>query len=509
MTRGRTILIVAAVCLVVIAGAVVAVRTTSSPNDSRPNILVVMVDDSTFEEIRVMASVKQRLADEGTSFSRAYVTTPNCCPSRATYYTGRFPHNNGVKDNVPPLGGATAFVPTERDSIGVWLQGAGYYTAQIGKYLNGWGDADKGQWKDGIAPMPGWDHWFTPIDPSTYRYYNYQVSDDGRERSFGSSDEDYQTDVLGREVLDTIDEATASGRPWFISFTPLAPHVGQSEASLAEGGNGGVTAVAAPRHRGVLAGEQPPRSPSVMVDGEAAGSLDLAAKPELVQERARRDAAYLKGIDSTYAAEVESLLAVDEWIERFYQRLAELGVLDKTTIIFTSDNGLFHGEHGLAQKGLLYEEAVHVPLIIRGGGLPAGATADQLVSNVDLAPTILALGGASPTVPLDGRSLLPLATQKDQADTRAILLEQWYTYTSMSTQGVRHGDWAYFEWREGDRERVADRELYDLSKDPFQRTNLARKRPYASVVDELHGRLEALRTCSGATCEDSDLSRSR
>ncbi|MFK8812411.1 hypothetical protein SL626_23530, partial [Escherichia coli] len=96
-------------------------------------------------------------------------------------------------------------------------------------YLNGWGQQEPPErWTGGIEPPPGWDHWFGLIDPSTYQFYGYRVSDDGRERTFGTKPEDYQTDVFGAEVERTIERAAGTGKPWFVMWTPVAPHNGKA-----------------------------------------------------------------------------------------------------------------------------------------------------------------------------------------------------------------------------------------------------------------------------------------
>ncbi len=465
------------------------------------NLLVIMTDDQTLESVRVMSNVRTLLAEQGTTFSRYYVTTPNCCPSRATFYSGQYPHNNGVRDNVPPMGGALLFRAIEDESLGPWMQQAGYWTAHIGKYMNGYGDPNPPySWDDGIEPQPGWDRWFSLIDPFTYTFYNYKVSVDGEERTYGTAPEDYQTDVLGQEVLDSIDAGVASGKPWFVSWMPVAPHIGQRER-VPEPGEipDSFTVVPAPRHLGMFANEPMFQAPSLVYGAAAASSEDLAGKPKMVQERATADEALSL---SGYRAELESLQAIDEWIGRMYDKLEETGQLDSTVIVFASDNGLFHGQHGLWQKSLLYEEAVHVPLIVRGPGFPAGTTATQLTSNIDLAPTLLGIAGGEATRVLDGRDLRPLASDPAQGTDRALLLENWYTFTNTSTQAIRVGDWAYMEWSTG------ERELYDVGTDPYQMTNLASDPAYAQTITELSQRLGVMRSCAGATCEESDLSRS-
>src|SRR5690242_14366263 len=134
--RFPTLLILVVGFVLVVAGVAVVVKARAGGQPH--NVLVIMTDDQTLEELREMPKVNQLLVAQGTTYKGYYTTTPNCCPSRAGYYSGRYPHNNGVHDNIGPAGGAKTFIPDENQTIPVWLQQAGYYTAHIGKYLNGW-----------------------------------------------------------------------------------------------------------------------------------------------------------------------------------------------------------------------------------------------------------------------------------------------------------------------------------------------------------------------------------
>ncbi|MFN8041397.1 MAG: sulfatase [Acidimicrobiales bacterium] len=470
-----------------VAVSVGAVVTRRAGSGDHPNVLMIMTDDQTLEEMRALPRTKQLIADQGTTFDEYYVSFPVCCPSRATYYSGQYAHNNGVKDNVPPLGGALKFVPHENDTLAVWMQKAGYQTASIGKYLNGWGE-------DGnIAPPPGWSHWFGLIDPSTYNYFNYSVSLNGQRYDYGTKPEDYQTDVLGQEVVNTITRFGQQDSPWFVSFTPLAPHVGGREGTKEIWS----TAVPAPRHEGIFRNEPLPVSPSY-------DEADVSKKPAFVRNLKPLDDNAKAAILGNYQKELEALQAVDEWVEKIVTTLQQTGQLDNTVIVFTSDNGLFHGQHrNLLGKVQLYEESSHVPLVIRGASFPAGAHASQVTANVDLAPTILKLAGATATVPLDGRDLAPVATNPTDGADRSVLLENWNGLTGQSSTAIRGGRWFYAE-HPGN-----EKELYDLQTDPYQLHNLVDDPAYASVVQSLAPRLAALRTCAGASCEGSDAALGR
>lgn len=488
--RSRTLSIVI-IATVVVGVAAVAVARTRSPSDepggaraAQPNLLVIMTDDQTLESVRTMTIVNQQLANEGTQFDNYYVSFPNCCPSRATYLSGQYAHNNGVEDNVPPMGGSKNFSGTE--SLPVWLQRGGYYTVSVGKYLNGWGSDGE------IAPPPGWNRWFGLIDPSTYNYFNYSVSVDGIERTYGARPEDYQTDVLGGEVVQTIKDRAGQTQPWFISFTPLAPHAEKPETQNGEPNQGNFRWAfpkAAPRHERSVRGVSAPRLPSFNVDNQS--------KPEEMKEKEEINPGLEKLIDEGYRYELESLKAVDEWVGKTIEALRQTNQLDNTVIVFTSDNGYYHGEHRLSfQKFYLYEPAVRVPLIIRGGSFPKGKRVPQMAANVDLAPTLLAAAGLPPNESTDGIDLAKLLKDEKTYSDRAILLEN-KTNSGHETKGIHTDRYVYLE------HETREVELYDLRADPNQLKNLSDDPASTSLKNRLANRLAKLKTCARNTCRDA------
>jgi N-acetylglucosamine-6-sulfatase len=439
----------------------------------RPNVLVIMTDDQTVEDMLVLPKTRALLAAKGTTFTNSFVAYPLCCPSRATFLTGQYPHNHGVVANSGPNGGYQRLDHT--NTLPVWLQEAGYYTAHLGKYLNNYG-------VDSPAAPPGWSRWFGLIDPSTYKFYDYKVSDDGVPVSHGTAPADYQTDVLAEEAEGLLRSRAGAGQPFFVTVAPLAPH-------LEKIGNGQVPPRAAPRHAGRFANEPLPARPSF-------SEADVRDKPAHIRRLPPLSPAKTARQTSIYRARLASLLAVDDLVERLVDALADTGQLDRTVIVFTSDNGFFLGEHRIPdQKYFAYEESIRVPLIIRGGGFPAGATATQPVSNIDLAPTIVALAGARAERVMDGRSLLPLARDPQQGRDRSLLIEGVGSgRTKPSYHAVRDPRWFYVEHSTG------DRELYDLQKDPFQLTSRHGAAALASTRNDLARRLARLRTCSGNSC---------
>jgi len=478
--------IAAGVVLALVVGAVLVVRRDRGVTAStdRPNVVVIMTDDQTLESMRIMDTTRSVLGDQGATFSHSYTSFPNCCPSRATYYTGQYAHNSGVRDNVPPYGGVATMRANE--TINVSLQRAGYYTAHIGKYLNQWGE------NGNIAPPPGWTHWFGLIDPTTYHYFDYAVSVNGTKRDFGHADTDYSTDVLGAETVRTIGEASKAGAPFYISFTPLAPHVESVEKSnLTFEGYRWPNARPAPRHAGTLNDTQLPKTPSY-------NEPDLTSKPGFVRERNTITASVERLQRDAYQIELETLKAVDEWVGKIVQSLRDNGVYDNTMVVFTSDNGQYHGEHRIPNgKLFLYEPGVRVPFIVMGPGIPKGVVVDQPVVNVDLAATILAATHVAPSIPLDGRDVVPLTRDPELGKGRAVLLENTHG-GSVMTEALHTERFVYLESGDG------TKELYDLTADPDQLHNLSGSAAYKDVEANFAARLEVARTCAGATCEGSD-----
>ena len=205
-------------------------------------------------------------------------------------------------------------------------------------------------------------------------------------------------------------------------------------------------------------------------------------------------------LTEAYQQQLESLLAVDEAVGRVVTALGRSGDLQRTLIVFTSDNGYFHGQHRIpAGKVFLYEPAIRVPLIMRGPGIPAGARVNELVANIDLAPTIADAANARPLRIVDGRSLLPLLRGKRSAP-RDILIEAPPSDVPRQVfAAVRTPKYLYASYGSG------DEELYDLAADPEELTSLHGDPAQAALVAELGLRLELLETCAGASCRNGAL----
>ena len=470
--------------LVALVAAVAVVWPSRSPvaQTRRPNIVVLMTDDMRADDLVRMPATRRLIGAAGATFTRAYVSFPLCCPSRATLNSGQYAHNHGVRGNGRPRGGFQAL--TDRGNLlAPWLQAAGYYTVHIGKYLNGYGSQEP------ATPQPGWSDWRGAIDGWTYLMWGYRLLEHGQSVTYGDrAIEDpalYQTDVYRDKAEAVIRERAASGQPFYLDLAFLAPH--QEYV--------GNTVRSAPRHRGLMASAPLPRP-------LAFNERSTADKPRWLRVGAPRfSAARIARITDEYRHRQESLLAADEAVARLVAVLEQTGQLANTFVVFTSDNGYFQGEHRIVNgKSLPYEPSVRVPLLIRGPGIPAGVQSAETIANVDLAPTFAAIASARPRRVLDGRSLLPFARDPARRSTRPLLLEGGPTprngrrYPGPPYRGIVAWYYKYVVYTDG------SRELYDLAHDPQELHNRAQDRRYAAVRRALARRLETLRYCRGEAC---------
>jgi arylsulfatase A-like enzyme len=443
-----------------------------------PNFVVILADDLDSESISHMPAVNRLLTQRGATFTRFFATTPLCCPSRASILRGQYAHNHGVLRNTGDEAGFTAFQESgsESDTIATELDAAGYETALIGKYLNGYASPQR---ESSYVP-PGWDFWVAGIDHDAYSSFNYRLNVNGKIVRHGHSARDYITDVLAGHALDFLDQTARSNQPFFLFLAPYAPHSPSTPA---------------PRHEGMFAGESAPRTP-------AFNERNIKDKPVWVQTNLMGDSR-IASIDSGYQQRLESLMAVDEMVDNVEQRLDQHGALDNTYILFLSDNGYFLGEyrqpHG---KDAPYDAASRVPLIARGPGIAAGSSVDEIALNIDLFPTFAELAGIAIPPYVDGRSLVPLMEASNRGWRDVALLEGFGKETE-STDGdeaptppfraLRSEEILYAEYETG------ERELYDLRKDPYQISNIAPHVP-KPVLREYSRRLKALGTCQGSGC---------
>jgi N-acetylglucosamine-6-sulfatase len=445
-----------------------------------PNIVFVLVDDLRWDDLGVaghpfaQTPAIDRLAGEGARFLNAFATTPLCSPSRAAILTGQYAHTNGIIDN------------TARDSashrlatFAIPMAQAGYETGFFGKWHMGNDDTQR----------PGWTHWVAmkgqgeAVDP-TLNVDGARIDAPG-----------YVTDVLTDHVLRFISRAQPKPFMVFLAHKALHPNVRQrDDGSVAELAGQRAGFIPAERHRGRFGESVVPRRPNATTEVRRKPALQraIAGLPPLAPSTGTPDA--------DVRDRLEMLLAVDESVERIRSALADMGALDNTVFIVTSDHGYFYGEHGLnEERRLAYEETSRVPLIIRYPRLAqAGSTPAQLVQLIDLAPTIVALAGARDTVPRQGSSLVPLLDGSASDWRRSILLEYYSDRVfprmlNMGYQAVRTERHKYINYLE----LQGMDELYDLEADPYELENLSTMPAGDRLLPGLRAELERLQRETG------------
>jgi N-acetylglucosamine-6-sulfatase len=494
------------------AAAVLAAAASPEPDSAaakpqqRPNLILIVTDDQSLAQVSqaTMPNTLGLLGSEGTTFTNAIATTPLCCPSRASLITGQYGHNHGVLANRPGYGALT----DRRSTLPAWLRAAGYRTAHVGRWMNGFR-----KFGGGGGAAPGWDSWFTMGESQTY--FGYKVNDDGSEIRFGKGRRDYVTRVLNQAALKVIRREVGSSRPFYLQLDHVAPH--------ADGANGEKTGPCA--HSAI----PPSRAPTgfettPLPTPPSFNEADVGDKPSFIADLPQLNEAQVAEIERQNRCRLASLPAMDEGVRRIVETLRKAGELDNTTIAFVSDHGYFFGEHRIPnEKYHVYEESIRIPMLIRfpaGIGTP-GAEVEAPVANIDLAPTFLGLAGAQPCAAgrcrvMDGRSLVDLVQGGSWPAERALALELARAAERPSTilpctyGGVRVSGQVYIEYSSvpdasGQCVPASEREHYDLASDPYQLTNLAPAVPGTAAAEAqaaLSQRLASLVDCAGIAGRD-------
>ena len=440
----------------------------------RANVIVIETDDQTVEQMRVMTKTLGLVGAQGVTFDNSFVGNSLCCPSRATFLTGQYSHNNGVFTNSLPYGGYQKL--NHSNTLAVWLQKAGYTTTLVGKYLNGYGAAGRQ-----LEIPPGWTEWFGGVNLA---FFNWTMNQNGVLVRYGSSPVDYQSDVITTKAVDVIRRRAPEANPLFMWVTYHAPHSGGPR----EPGDpaGMATVNVGPRYKDRFANESLPSAPSF-------NEADVSDKPSFIRNRRLLNQQRIAALRQAYQQQLESLLSVDDGVAAIVEALRASGELDNTYVIFTDDNGFFHGEHRVPNgKVLVYEPSIRVPLLVRGPAVPKNRHLRQLVSNVDLAPTIVAIAKAKAERVMDGKSLLPLFRNRSTQWGRDLFVERGPGREHFTA--IRTPRYKYVEYDTG------EKELYDVANDPDELNNLAGVAGHAAIQAELAQRLAKLRGCSGASC---------
>lgn len=443
---------------------------TGTPRAPKPNFVVLLTDDQRWDTLWAMPIVQDKLVARGVTFTNAFITTPVCCPARASILAGGFyAHNTGVLTNGRPNGSVEKFNDTE--TLATLLQNAGYKTALVGKYLNGY---------NLIAPYipPGWTM-FTGLkrwQPGQNRnWFNFDVA----MGSSGVSATQGKNVVIGQYITDFLTEQALAfldqhgNTPFFLYLSTNAPHA---------------PATPAPGDEALFS--------DFLYRDRAYGEEDRSDKPAWVTNTSPYNT---EAEDDFHRNQLRSLQAVDRAVGAIVERIEAMGKFDETVFIFTSDNGLMWGEHGLRGKGKPYEESIRVPLVVVMPGVAPRMDAHSVAVNLDIGPTLFDLAGVEKRT--DGLSLLPILQDPDAGWREDFLIENYAlgsneTFVWAGLRITREGEeWKYIEYATG------EKELYDLVADPFEESSRHADTAYRDTITELAGRLEAIRGLAVTTFE--------
>lgn len=482
--------------------------------DSRPNIVLVLTDDldARLSTLDYTPHIRQLLQQQGTSFVNGLVPVSLCCPSRASLLRGQYVHNHTIYTNGPPDGGFQKAVQIglEQSTVATVLQNAGYRTALMGKYLNGY------PFTNSLTYIPpGWNEFYSPSSDAAYFGFSYTLNTNGVLVPYGTAPEDYMTDVLSRTAVNFITRTVPGGAPFFLYIGTYAPHGPSTPA---------------PRHTSLFTNVIAPR-------GGSFNELDMSDKPPLISTVPLLTPAQIADIDERYRQRLRSMQAVDEMVEALVNTLQSTGVLSNTYFVFTSDNGYHMGQHRFPPgKYTNYEEDLRVPFIIRGPGVPVSQTSPALVSTIDLMPTFAEIAQTQTPTYVDGRSLLGLVNGTATLWRQVLLLEQypysgqsddpsalrnglleadeidqtWKGLQGVSSQclstaspkpiytGIRGVRYKYVE------HHACDREVYDLNNDPFEMNNIYSQTSTATRA-QLDAWLRVMETCARDACRALEL----
>lgn len=513
-----------------LAAAVVVLSPASQRTlgQAPPNIVVIMTDDldqaalATMVQAGLMPGFSSVFVENGAAFTESFVVTARGCPSRTTFLTGQYFHTHGRSDGRC---GVSAFI--DGSLLPNWLHDAGYRTSLIGRYVDGYGYTDIT--RDGVVDRrdqvyipPGWDNWEAFVFPQILdthppeyasavwwenaNMYGYYVNTNGSIARAGTTAAEYQTDAVARRAARYIQGAPATS-PFFLMLAPTAPHVEvfPEPTTVDEPADAWRWSIKpAPRHAGTVTLPLP-QPPSF-------NEADMSDKPEWLAARPSLTSLDVVSLTRQYQNRLASLRAVDSLIAAVMNALQNTGRLNRTVLIFTSDNGWFYGEHRLSSKLAAFEEAIKVPLYISGFG---PKTIAGLVTNIDLAPTIAELAGLTPPASVDGTSLVPLLGDPGRPWRKRFLVESWAVVANPLAEpgpfevptydAVRTGPGdpdaplsTYVEYEDG------AVEFYDRATDPAQVSSLGADPSPLRVQQRLI--LEkwraALSACAGAMCRE-------
>ncbi len=420
------------------------VNLATGKNKDKPNIIFILIDDQRYDFLSFLKHpwIKtpniDKLASGAMFFDNAFVTSSLSSPSRASIMTGKYAHAHKVVDNDTYLSETIPIFPVE-------LQKSGYKTGFIGKWHMG-GEHD--------MPRPGFNHWVS--FPGQGEYLNPDINVDGKRLKM----EGYMTDILTDYAVEYIKKSVNDGKPYFLYLSHKAIHENFTPA---------------PRHKDYYKGLVVPR-PETFAETEEnyRGKSNWLKRQRNSWHGAERDF-YKTGygsFDNFYQLYSEAMLAVDESVGEITKTLTDLGEIENTIIVYYSDNGYMMGEHGLIDKRVMYEESIRVPAFVYWPMMISKPERrEELILNIDLAPTFLELAGGSVPASMHGKSFAKIIKGESIPWRKEFLYEYFCDPNAVQTptiKGLRTNKYSYMTY-----EGVWDSpELYDMENDPKQQYNL-------------------------------------
>jgi arylsulfatase A-like enzyme len=467
-----------------VPSAAAAAGSAAAAGQQKPNVVVIMTDDMRADELRFLPAVR-RLQRSGVTFTRALSPDSLCCPARATLLTGKLAHNHlTIGNDGSSHGGYPVFAAHNdiENLLPQWLDNKGYRTAWIGKYLNGIPALD-------TFDQPDWTYFAVPVH-GIYDYRTSAFAINGRLET----DARYREVYTRRLLLSRLRAWSPSDRPFFVLYSALAPH---KAANLPEGGHSW------PRVQGIHRDFDPSRlavPPSV-------DETDLSDKPAWLQAYAAQ--AGLRPYPVALETHrVEALESVNDTVRDVVETLHHLHEGRRTIVMFTSDNAFMLREHDLSDKNKPYEESLHVPLVVRGPGFPAGVRADETVSLADVTATIRRAAAVGRAHGADGVPLQDVLADPESFARRPVEIEgsqaQYPQAATLPTDpigrfysGAVWGPYSVISYQTG------DHEFYDRSTDPWQLDNAYSKHPVPGSPQALLQEWYAAHVdCRGPACND-------
>jgi N-acetylglucosamine-6-sulfatase len=432
--------------------------STKAAEQARPNIVFILVDDIRWDAFGCMGSKVaktpniDRIANEGGLFKNYFVCIPLCAPSRGSILTGQYPHRHGIIDNSNRNEQSFKLVTFPK-----LLRDVGYETAFVGKWHMG----------NDSSPRPGFDHWLSFKGQGVY--LDPLLNIDGKEQKVSG----YITDILNSNAVEFINKPHSK---------PFVLYVGHKAV------HGPFTPPQ--RYKHLFDDVKIPMAASIHDDNHDKPIL-LATEPKNPKQKAAKGPDW-EGPQGAAKNQLACLAAIDDGVRDIMTALEKNGQLDNTMVVFTSDNGFFWGEHGLGDKRWAYEESIRDPLFVRYPKLiKAGTKYDQMVMNIDFAPTFLELGGASIPKDIQGMSFLPLLNGKS-AKWRESALFEYFVDPSFSRfpayKAARTPEWIYIKYQGLN----GMDELFDLKNDSLEMHNLIKDPKAAKPLKKMQAELDAL-----------------